>query len=213
VRRWLERGIAPHAAERVVPAPLGPARLRIDARVARGVARHLEHPLARRAVLHPQLDDLDSLQRRAGMLRRAGILRRPHRERGRTAFGSLGHVGAHRHAARVALVDQIGGVAQAGGQLPAAEEAHDDPRSTRPVGLTPAHRLEERVARVLFRPHGGQPAGIQDDAVGHRWHLGAAGRGAGRMPDELVLVDQAGRAEVRVGRADEAELERVGADA
>src|SRR5262249_55964146 len=89
----------------------------------------------------------------------------------------------------------------------AAEEAHDRPRPAGGVGLAPAERAEDRVARVLFGPRDGEAAGVRAQVVANQRFVRAVVPTLGTSPGDLARV--ASRAVVRVGAADEAHAERV----
>src|SRR5262245_10173343 len=99
------------------------------------------------------------------------------------------------------------------GIVPAAEKAHFDVRSADREGLLALHRVEDRLARVLLRPHAGQAGGSLEPWVGtgeqlarHALFYGAVECGV--ASEEVVLaIRHAGV--VRVGGCPEAELVRV----
>ncbi len=73
--------------------------------------------------------------------------------------GAALQVAAHRHALRVAGLGEVARLRVVGVEVVAAEEAHDHPRAGRAVGLLALHRVPQRLARVLGRPHGGIAGG------------------------------------------------------
>ena len=166
------------------------------------------------AVLDPALDHLQALERCA--VRVAGG---PDQEAGAPALVGE-QVAAHRHTALVGGGDHV----RVGGQVVrvavAAEEPEPHPRAAGGVGLLAAEGVVDRVAGVLFGPDHGQPGtppvpsrsvllavlgGLVD------WHGAAKLAGAVAPADlavEVVLFGCAARV-VGVGRADDAEAERV----
>src|SRR5579883_2264659 len=73
---------------------------------------------------------------------------------------------AHRHAARVGVVDELARrrAAAHAAEVP-GEEADDRPRAAGGVGLAARERGEDRVAGVLFGPGDREAAGVRADHV------------------------------------------------
>ena len=116
----------------------------------------------------------------------------------------------HRHAARVALLDEGRVATEIVSVVVAAEEAHRRPGAARAVGLAPLHRREEGVAGVLLGPEDREAPGVELEVVGE---AGAGAPHAGTaVAHRRVLGDQTGRAEVRIGTRDDPVLERVHAE-
>jgi len=118
------------------------------------------HFLEDLTVLRPALDDLDAVK--VGVLR---VLHRPH-HKGRRFTLQRRQVTAHRHAFLVpdlhpVLVPQLFMT-----ECPAAEQPHLDAHAAGAEGLLALHGGEDRLTRILFRPHAteagrGQQRGIQ----------------------------------------------------
>ncbi len=114
----------------------------------------------------------------------------------------------------ITLRDELRIVAQIR-RVCAGEEAHDVARAARPVGFASAQRSEQRIARVLLGPHHGKTAGIVVAATRLQPELPVRGRVVVHpgVTEERVLARVARRRIVGVGVGDEAEAERVGAEA
>ena len=150
----------------------------------------------------------------------SGILHRRDEERRRLARRRGREVAAHRHALRVTRCGKI--AARVGRRvIPAAEEAHRHARPGRRVDLAALHRIEQRLARVLLRPHrrvaGSGLLPAHDHALGRlarRDVSSAPGwvRSAAILPQKLLssAVRQRG---MRIGAADQSDLVGIGARA
>ena len=122
-------------------------------------------------------------------------------------------VAAHRDALGVADPGRHAVVRVARLEIPPAEEAHDHARAGGGVGLAPLHGVEDRLARILGRPHRGiagrglLPA-HDDGLVRLDERMRCAVRawfGGRRLAEEIILLDRR-EAGVRIGAADQAEL-------
>ena len=76
-------------------------------------------------------------------------------------------VAAHRHAVCVAGLNPILAVDNFRRVLPAAEETHFDVRTADAKSFPAVQRVENRSARILLRPHTGQPAGAFGAGIEH----------------------------------------------
>ena len=105
--------------------------------------------------VQPALDDLDAVE-----VARPGVLHGANHEGGRfAAFRPGRQVSTHRHTAVVSDRGYIGTVNIVGLVIPAAKEAHDDPRTGGGVGFFLLHAIEDSLAGIFAGPDGGQPGG------------------------------------------------------
>ena len=108
--------------------------------------------------------------------------------------------------------DHLRIVAQPGGQIPAAEEAHGDARAAGAEHLAPAQGIEDARARVLLGPHAGEAAGIENDPTGIQGsraeRCSAEASSVAAMADETILGHRPRGSVVGVGAGDDAELIR-----
>src|SRR5690606_13406577 len=111
--------------------------------------------------------------------------------------------------------DEVAGVAQVVGEVPAAEHAHGHARAAGAVDLAATQGVPDGLAAVLLGPHGDEAARAVARAGGDV--AGEAGDGVGLAGAEVAgvvaLDDGARGAVVGVGAGEDAEAEGVDAEA
>ena len=163
--------------------------------------------------IDPALHDLNAVEVAA-----VGVLQCGHEEGRRLAVRCGAQVAPHRHALGIARLGRHPGLRVGIGEIPPAEEAHGDARAGGRIGFLALQRVPDRLAGVFGRPDPGVTCGghLPTDDVDlrrgdHRVLPAVRVRLDARVLAEKVVLLGCREAGMRVGAADEAELERVDA--